>query len=344
MEALIDHLLETSSNENMTLEILNEKIFLMNQPTIVFIFLLYPIGILGNTAVIYIYLCCLRFSNLNLFISSLAFFDLICCMIGINFELIDLFLPVMHPSKVICKFQRLSVFFCCIGSSLMLLAIAVERYQKVCRPTNFQISTCQGRILTFVINFCSLAFSLPVIWAVKLDVPHFENKLNVSTCEFKSSLSWRLYFGAVFLGYSLDLIVNFVLYCLVWRTARRHFLRLDMPDESKTDKDKRKNIRKLHRINRTVISITALFALSFSPFCILSLLPKNVDSKNFKIEETIRRLLSRLWILNCTMNPVVYGFCNKEFRIQIKRILYGLVRKNISTTSSQIDCTEDDEK
>ncbi|XP_052833184.1 cholecystokinin receptor type A isoform X2 [Octopus bimaculoides] len=180
MEALIDHLLETSSNENMTLEILNEKIFLMNQPTIVFIFLLYPIGILGNTAVIYIYLCCLRFSNLNLFISSLAFFDLICCMIGINFELIDLFLPVMHPSKVICKFQRLSVFFCCIGSSLMLLAIAVERYQKVCRPTNFQISTCQGRILTFVINFCSLAFSLPVIWAVKLDVPHFENKLNVT--------------------------------------------------------------------------------------------------------------------------------------------------------------------
>ncbi|CAI9717355.1 rhodopsin, GQ-coupled-like [Octopus vulgaris] len=69
----------------------------------------------------------------------------------------------------------------------MLLAIALERYQKVCRPTKFQFSKFQGRILTFVINFCSLAFSLPVIWAIRIDAPDFEYKLNIQDMNFLKS-------------------------------------------------------------------------------------------------------------------------------------------------------------
>ncbi|GAB1607411.1 rhodopsin, GQ-coupled isoform X1 [Argonauta hians] len=342
MEDLINHLLNTSLNTNMTLEFLNEQIFLMNRPTIVLIFLLYPIGIFGNCIVLYIYLFRLTLSNLHAFISCLAFFDLMCCVIGINFEIIDLFYPVMHPSALICKFQRLSVLYCCIGSSLTLLVIAVERYQSVCRPKEFEISRYQGRLLTLIICICSLIFSLPVIWATKVSLPPFKNNLIVSICEFNLTLSWKMYFAAVYMGYFIDLIINLTLYCFVWRTARRHLLRLDFPEKYNLDKNKRRNIRKLNRINRTVICITFLFALSFTPYCILSVLPRNIISNNFRVEEEIRRFFSRLWILNCTMNPVVYGFCNQEFRIQVKHMIYGFARKSVPSTSSEIDCTEDD--
>lgn len=75
-----------------TLEELNNLKVHQRMPTIVFLFILIPFGVVGNIVTILVYGLKYRPSTFRVYILTLAIVDLLSCFIGMPVELADNFL------------------------------------------------------------------------------------------------------------------------------------------------------------------------------------------------------------------------------------------------------------
>ncbi|CAI9716296.1 orexin receptor type 2-like isoform X2 [Octopus vulgaris] len=131
---------------------------------IIFVALLMLVGTPGNILVLYIYRGRFkRVSTSNYFIEALAIFDLIACMIGMPTEVYDLRYPYMFSSDIGCKILRFSGTFTVIGSSMILLEVAVDRYWKVCKPHD-KMSVLSIKIMCGIAAIVGLLIAVPSIF------------------------------------------------------------------------------------------------------------------------------------------------------------------------------------
>lgn len=110
----------------------NKNLYVFTQtliPSFVYILLLALIGIPGNALVCYVYKIKIRNNQLssNIFILALSFFDLINCLTSLPIELDLLLNFVKFDKPVLCAGSRFITFFCNNASSVILLAIALDR-------------------------------------------------------------------------------------------------------------------------------------------------------------------------------------------------------------------------
>lgn len=64
-------------------------------PTIVFLFILLPFGVVGNIVTILVYGLKYRPSTFRVYLLTLAIVDLLSCFIGMPVELVDNLLPLV---------------------------------------------------------------------------------------------------------------------------------------------------------------------------------------------------------------------------------------------------------
>lgn len=98
--------------------------------TLVYMF----VGFIGNFVVIYIFTCQWKLTKTTLFILTLAFVDIFSCMFNMPIEAAILWQPLTFDHDMLCKISRYTTFAASAGSSLVLVAIAIDRYLMVCRP------------------------------------------------------------------------------------------------------------------------------------------------------------------------------------------------------------------
>ncbi|XP_063407008.1 cholecystokinin receptor type A-like [Mytilus trossulus] len=173
---------ETENVSFLTLDTYNNLVFQNNLLlSFIYILLLMIIGISGNLLVCYIYLFyqkrCQRttrsfrgrnksskLKTTDIFIISLACFDLISCLLAMPMELFLLrnFLTFDYPW--LCKISRFISMFCTISTSFVLLAIAVSRFVGIrLRSLNITITTLHAKIIVVVSVLIALALSSPVL-------------------------------------------------------------------------------------------------------------------------------------------------------------------------------------
>ncbi|XP_064610876.1 D(3) dopamine receptor-like [Liolophura sinensis] len=119
-----DHLLRQLNDDKARLYI----------PVVLYILILLVTGVIGNSLVLYVYLKRFKRTSSNYFILSMAMFDMVACCIGMPTEIYDLRYPYMFYSNAACKLFRFSESVPIIGSALILVAVAFDRYFKICRP------------------------------------------------------------------------------------------------------------------------------------------------------------------------------------------------------------------
>lgn len=98
--------------------------------TLVYMF----VGFIGNFVVIYIFTCQWKLTKTTVFILTLAIVDIFSCMFNMPIEAALLWQPLTFDHDVLCKVSRYTTFATSAGSSLVLVAIAIDRYLMVCRP------------------------------------------------------------------------------------------------------------------------------------------------------------------------------------------------------------------
>lgn len=326
--------METINGNSTTLAAYNYNEALTKIPTFLCLALLTPFGIVGNAGVIYVYGFRLKKTNLQHFITLLAVFDIVCCLVAFPLKMVELWLPVMYPSGLLCKVQNSIICFTCVASALTLLIISVDRYKKVCRPTQSQMTLMHAKILFLVITIVSLAFAVTAALVYdrrNLSLTDGGDLVgHICVMDFNSVIT-QGYFLALFVVLVTVLGTMLVLYCLVWRAAKKHFKQSDLryrhnDNQEEGDDHQSPHKKNLHRTNRTVVLISLLFAVSFVPSLMVSVLFAQFTHVKFSMAtRTVRELIYGTWALNSSMNPLVYGFCNENFRMEFQslRIPFG---------------------
>lgn len=293
------------------------------------------LGVMGNAFVIYIFGFLLKKSTVHFFIVLLAIFDIVCCAFGFPMEIVEFYYSLRYPSNASCKYQRLITFTCSIGSVIMLLVISIERYRKVCRAARSELSCLHRKIFVTVVVSLSLAMASPiVVFSEKRRFIHYRfPNMTAFVCSlpfFRNNRFPQFYLMALFFFISLALVAMLILYYRVWRTAKKHLMMVHkrgQKNDNCAGAGPSLAQKQLSRTNRTVIATTVLFALSFFPSLLLTIivliLPPFLNS--FSIEVFYFTLV-RLYILNSSFNPFVYGYFNGQFRYETKKMLAKILR------------------
>lgn len=172
----------TENASFLTLDAYNDLVFQNNLLlSFIYILLLMIIGISGNLLVCYIYIFyqkkiqsttrsfqgrnkSSKLKTTDIFIISLASFDLISCLLAMPMELFLLrnFLTFDYPW--LCKLSRAVSMFCTISTSFVLLAIAVSRFIGIrLRSLNITITTFHAKIIVVVSVLFAVTLSSPVL-------------------------------------------------------------------------------------------------------------------------------------------------------------------------------------
>lgn len=322
------------NNSNITNEDFN-----VEKPAFIFVSILLPIGLVGNSIALYIYGFRFQKQPVHVFLISLAVFDMIGCIFGIPLEMVALWYSKMYPSNVLCKLEKFFIFYSSITSTITLLVIAVERYNKVCRHTKKQLSVRQAKIMAVIIGFLSVGLALPgALFFEKMDDPYSPSDGKI-ICFYKHGYEKLRNYFLVSLGTDLLILtIMFYLYYRIWKVAKDHYLPSNyMVNFNLNNMNARnqssKTYAKISQTNKILVCITSLFGISFIPGLILGITYPLIEGKHIPIiAEYFRQVVIRMWILNCTMNPIVYGLLNTRFRRIAKSIFFKIICRKTNET------------
>ncbi|XP_052824920.1 neuropeptide FF receptor 2-like [Octopus bimaculoides] len=267
------------------------------------------VGLIGNMFVVYIYARQSQKSNVETFILVLAVIDLIGCILGMPLEMTELY-PAIQLNYL-CKLYRFIVFICSFMSSLIVISIAIERFRKICCPHDKQITPKRRNTLIIFKTIISVALIIPLVFYTE-GVPFtHENKIYM-TCDtnFRGTFVWLFSVGVLFLHIILFFTMT-VLSLFVQKSITQHLKKKQSEEEACKQEQ-------INHIYIVLISISILYFVSFLPTRVFFVIyPYCKDSNLLQIFKVISY---RSWILNSSLNPVMYGFCKKTFRKSIVNI------------------------
>ncbi|KAL3858408.1 hypothetical protein ACJMK2_012999 [Sinanodonta woodiana] len=153
--------ISAEGNTNFQLEDMNNKKILENIGGIIFVSLMMIVGFGGNSVAIFVYLRKYKSSTHRTFIVSLAIVDLATCCVPMPFILVTLRYPIMFQNNGGCKLLQFLTYAMCIGSLIIILAIAGERYRKICVPHGKQLSERMSKYICVLGIFLGILLSWP---------------------------------------------------------------------------------------------------------------------------------------------------------------------------------------
>lgn len=131
----------------------------VNYYGLIYTSLLFVIGIPGNVIVFFVYSKKLRKNSTTIFILVLAVFDLINCTVTLPTEIVMLLSPFVFHIGPVCKMSRFTTYTCNGAAAVILAAIAIDRYKRVCRPHGKQITTVRAKRMALLALIVSVSFT-----------------------------------------------------------------------------------------------------------------------------------------------------------------------------------------
>lgn len=139
----------------------NDHKIQLHIPAILYVTVLMILGSFGNTLVCIYYGCKSKRSTKSFFIVTLAAFDLVVCLITMPLDIVDLRFFFIYRNVPGCKIPRFLNHIAAIGSASTLIAIAVDRYKRICKPLTPQLEIRHARIAIVLAGTYSLLVSWP---------------------------------------------------------------------------------------------------------------------------------------------------------------------------------------
>ncbi|XP_014769525.1 nematocin receptor 2 [Octopus bimaculoides] len=206
------------TDEQQLLRISKEKVhdFLL---AIIYLGVAMIMGVIGNAFVSYIYHYKLRPTPANLFVVILSFCDFLASLICIPMDISILTHPYVFESDPACRVIRFFVMDLSITSGVIVFAISIDRFKKVCLPLKKQFSRRQVGIISAVVIIFATVLSLPSFYVY--GTKHFTipgTYLNGSICSIseKAHKSVSSGFLILLMSICLLLLITFsTIYCLI---------------------------------------------------------------------------------------------------------------------------------
>ncbi|OWF52588.1 orexin receptor type 2-like [Mizuhopecten yessoensis] len=332
-------LLDFSFDNNTNLEDVNDAFMTRNIGGIVLIGILTTFGILGNSLVLWIYLMRFRQSNYRTYIIWLSSLDMVNCIGVMPFYFIYLCFPLIMESKYACKIGRSGSYVITLSSALLLIVIAGDRYRKICTPNKKQLSGKQATKCCFIGLIMSVLLSWPTFVmfgknAVEVGLNDLRGYRCLVADEYADSTYMKV-FQVIMSTIALTVTITLTLmYSLIVKGLYRHrkyFINAQGSIKSREacpipaemlDRSTRKS-------TMTLLAVTLCFILSFLPHHVLAI--AFFMNKTFECSLGFSggaAYYTFVWMVffNTAADPVIYGFSDKRFRYELKRMCKGIRR------------------
>ena len=202
------------------LSTLSDEEALVLLPVLVFLGVLMVIGILGNGVVLYVHIAKFKSSSTRNYVIGLAILDLLSCCLGLPGEMVDLRFSFTFYSDTLCRVMRLALTFASVASGVTLVAVAIDRYCRICRPLKVQIS--RRGTLKMIAGSCGIAllFTWPVVviygtMTVKTDIPGVYGSECSTSDAIKATKYPKVYNGVLFLFFISSFSLMTILYIFI---------------------------------------------------------------------------------------------------------------------------------
>ncbi|XP_061184399.1 nematocin receptor 2-like [Saccostrea echinata] len=179
-------------------------------------------GVVGNLTVLIIYSTKMHSKQDDrYFIPFLAGVDFVGCVVSTSEILIENNEPYKYPGNFTCKSLHMSACASIVSSTFMLLVIAIQRYQKICRTFGFQMNLSFKRIAASLIISLACGFALPITFLYGIvEVYHPTKNITGFRCgPVPNTDTFReIYQGIIITAEASSVICMSVLYALVGYT------------------------------------------------------------------------------------------------------------------------------
>ncbi|XP_029642744.1 cholecystokinin receptor type A-like isoform X2 [Octopus sinensis] len=217
--------LTDGTEHNITIEELNRQQVLIRLPFTILITLTMTTGLVGNILTIYVYGFRLKFSPTYFFVVMLACADLIICACVTPARIAQNIYPMMTTWDTLCQFHLCLAVFTGLCNYGFLLAIAAERYRKVCQPLKSQITMKAAKIITACIFiFCATQGFMTLLYYGSVKKPTKYSGIYLYFCSAKDDHNPNYYQLAFFGLYNLlamvTIVILFILYTIILRRMK----------------------------------------------------------------------------------------------------------------------------
>lgn len=193
----------------------------------VFVGFLTMIGIPGNILVLVVYRMKRKPSAQRTIILTMAVYDLFVCTITLPFEFYDLFIHLNFPELWICKIFRTFNYFFVFNSSSIIQVMTIERFRRVCRPLQIQMSARIALMCIITICLASAVVTIPNLFIRGIHTVRFGDNHTGHDCSIADKFIGSklvIYYNAALLMISIGNIASVVIqYIFIGRQIYKHF-------------------------------------------------------------------------------------------------------------------------
>ncbi|XP_066469023.1 neuropeptide Y receptor type 6-like [Tiliqua scincoides] len=288
------------------------------------------VGLFGNLCLIVIIRKQKESQNVtNILIANLSLSDILICIMCIPFTVTYTLMDYWVFGEAMCKITSFVQSMSVTVSTFSLVLIAVERYQLIVNPRGWKPNISHAYWGIVSIWMFSLVISIPFfIFHQVTDEPfrnlssHSDIYINKVVCvEDWPSLAGRLAFTTTMLVFQYFFPLGFIFICylkIFVCLQKRH---------GKVDKarEKESRLNESRRINIMLISIVLTFAACWLPLNIFNIVfDWNHDALINCHHNVIFTLCHLVAMISTCINPVFYGFLNKNFQKDLVILLHHI--------------------
>ena len=187
-----------------------------NIAAIVYTSVLLAVGVPGNSLVCYVYLRWKEKNSSKIFILSLAFVDLFNCLVTMPSELAMMTNPMNFDFNVLCKLSRFLTYLCNTAAALIMIVIAIDRYQRICHPSRTGMSVRTAKVGVLVCMTVSVCTTWPALLMYGTLTTVLESNVFAKNCLVENRFLNSPYVLSYFAFHSIATITIFLVISVLY--------------------------------------------------------------------------------------------------------------------------------
>ncbi|CAG5132190.1 unnamed protein product [Candidula unifasciata] len=196
---------------------------------LVYLIILAVFGLIGNSVVILVYFRKFHWSATGILIINIAWLDLFANLFAIPGDIYNMLHKWDFKNPALCKARTYCAAFTTISAAMILVALAVVRYRKVCHPHKWQVTSRNAKAIGAVITSLGALFATPHAFLNGTETRETPHSVIVgyscSTDDKYKKTKWPManyaFLLLLYFGCSLTIITLYILIGLTARKQRR---------------------------------------------------------------------------------------------------------------------------
>ncbi|XP_038071194.1 D(2) dopamine receptor A-like [Patiria miniata] len=190
-------------------------------PLVIFHIIVGVVGLPGNALIVLVYGRKRQLMSPHVFILALAVADLMVCLFT-PVTVYHWYIRLNYTSDFLCRLVLTVTFVTVYNSCFLTSAIAVDRYQAICRPHRRWMTVRRAKITAVVCPFLAILISVPVFLSYDVE-PHAQESDTGVCTHSKTVPIWVTYLmtTVIYAASLFTLVTNIVLYGKMYRAIRK---------------------------------------------------------------------------------------------------------------------------